>query len=175
MRKARDASVRQRVYDVVRRFPGIHVREIERQLGESAQLVAYHLDRLGEAGFVESREHGGYTRYFPTSKGRSGRVREADREQLGLLREEAPLHIVLLLLDEGPQTHTELVERVGLAKSTVSYHLHKLAEARIIVREKDSSRLRLADRDRTYRLLLTYKPTPGLLDRFADLWGSLYE
>ena len=167
-------EVRKRIYDAVRRYPGIHVRGIERNVGTSAALAQYHLKRLEEAGFVESQEQGGYTRYYPTSKGKSARVTEKDQPIVGVLREEVPLHIVLLLLDHGPMTHTELVGRLGVAKSTASYQLAKLAELGVVDREPGSPRIRLVERDRIYRLLLAYAPTPDLRDAFADLWEDLY-
>lgn len=168
-------TVRAAVYDAVRQYPGIHLREIERQVGEAAQLVSYHLRKLAEEGFVEVREADHFSRYYPTSKGKSASVLPQDQTIVGLLREERVLHIVLLLLDEGPLTHTELVERMGIAKSTASFHLAKLAEAGVVVRREGSTKLRLADRARMYRLLLAYKPTPNLVDHFADLWGNLYD
>lgn len=167
-------TIRRSVYDAVRRYPGIHVRGLERALAVSAQLANYHLKRLVEEGFVEGHEQGGYTRYYPTSKGKGAKVTAKDLPVVGLLREEAPLHIVLLLLDHGPQTHAELVERAGGAKSTMSYHLHKLAEMGVVERVPTSPKLRLAERDRIYRLLLTYTPTPDLRDAFADLFDDLY-
>lgn len=172
-----DASkpdVRKRVYDAIRRYPGIHVRGLERNVGVSAALVSYHLKKLVEEGFVEAHEQGGYARYYPTSKGESARVTGADLPLVGLLREEVPLHVALLLLDHGPLTHGELVEKLGVAKSTASYHLAKLAEMGIVERMPGSPKLRLAQRDRIYRLLLAYNPTPDLLKSFADLWDDLY-
>lgn len=174
---AKDAArpdVRQRVYEAVRRYPGIHLREIERQTGVSAPLAQYHLRKLAEDAFVEHHEQGGYARYYPTAKGKSARVTKEDLPLVGLLREEVPLHVVLLLLDRGPMTHTELVGELRIAKSTVSYHLTKLAEAGVVVRASNTAKLGLADRERVYRLLLAYRPTQGLIDAFADLWGDLY-
>lgn len=167
-------DVRKRVYDAVRRYPGIHVRGMERNLGISAALAQYHLRKLEEAGYVEAHEQSGYTRYYPTAKGESAQVTDADQPVIGLLREEVPLHIALLLLDHGPLTHTELVERLGVAKSTTSYHLAKLAQLGIVERAPESTSIRLADRERIYRLLLAYTPTPDLLDAFAELWEDLY-
>lgn len=174
MAKDGGLSVRQRVYDAVRRFPGIHVRELERQTGESATLCQYHLEKLVGEKFVEGHEQGGYLRYFPTSRGKSASVTPQDQAILGLLRENVPLHIVLVLLDEEPLSHTEIVEKVSVAKSTVSYHLAKLAEGGIVDREPGTRRLKLVDREHTYRLLLTYRPTPTLIDAFAQLWEGLY-
>ncbi|GEM_PF-3251528 len=166
-------GIRKQVYDAVRRYAGIHVRGLERNLGVSAPLVQYHLKRLVEGGFVEAREQGGYTRYYATSK--AERVREEDRDLLGLLREEVPLHIALLLLDAGPMTHGALVDRLGMAKSSVSYHLAKLAQAGFVEREPGSHRIRLAQPERVQALLLAHEPTPDLLDAFAGLWGDLYK
>lgn len=166
-------DTRKRVYDAVRRYPGIHVRGIERALATSATLAQYHLRKLEDEGYVEAKEQGGYTRYYPTSKGKAAKVTERDQPIVGLLREEVPLHVVLLLLDAGPLTHAQLVERLGIAKSTVSYHLAKLAELGVVERGAGPE-LRLAERDRIYRLLLAYDPTPDLRDAFADLWEGLY-
>jgi predicted transcriptional regulator len=173
-KQAERPEVRQRVYDVVRRYPGIHLREIERQSGVSAPLAQYHLRKLVDEGFVEMHEQGGYARHFPTAKGKAARVTPEDVPLVGVLREEVPLHIVLLLLDRGPLTHTALVAELGIAKSTVSYHLAKLAEAGVVARAPGEHALRLADRERMYRLLLAYRPTPSLLDAFAGLWDDLY-
>lgn len=167
-------EVRRLVYEAVQRYPGIHLRALERNLGVSAPLVQYHVRQLAHEGFVEAREQGGYTRFYPGEKAKAARVTEADLPLVGLLREEVPLHVALVLLDHGPQTHGQLVEHVGVAKSTLSYHLAKMAEAGVIVRVPGSPAVRLAERDRIYALLLTYRPTPDLLDAFARLWGDLY-
>lgn len=176
MAKGKDRpDTRARIYDAVRRYPGIHIRGIERETGLSAQLVLYHLKRLTDDAFVELNEQGGYTRYYPTSKGKSAAVTPADMPLIGLMREEVPLHIALLLLDNGAMTHGDLVVATGVAKSTLSYHLAKLAEAGVVEREGGgSTKLRLVDRDRIYRLLLTYRPTEDLLDAFSTLWRDLY-
>lgn len=167
-------DVRKRVYDAIRRYPGIHVRGLERNVGVSAALVSYHLRKLVEEAFVEAHDQGGYARYYPTSKGKSARVTGEDLPLVGLLREGVPLHVALLLLDHGPLTHGELVEKLGVAKSTVSYHLAKLAEVGMVERVPGGPKLRLAERDRIYRLLLAYTPTPDLLESFAGLWEDLY-
>lgn len=171
MAEAMKPGIRKQVYDAVRRWPGIHPRALERNLGVSAPLVQYHLKNLEKAGWVEGREQGGYTRYWPA---REAVVREEDRPLLGMLREEVPLHIALLLLDHGALTHGALVEALGMAKSTVSYHLAKLAQAGLVEREPGSARLRLAQPDRVHALLLAYSPTPDLVDAMAGVWDDLY-
>ena len=174
MAKKERPDVRQRVLNAIRKYPGIHLRGLERQLHESGPLVLYHVKHLVAHGYVEVRDQGGYARHFPTAKARAARISPADVPFVGLLREETALHVALILLDEGPKTNTELVERLKTAKSTVSYHLAKLAEAGLVEREPETARVRLRDPDRVYRILLTHAPTPDLLDAFHDLWDSIY-
>lgn len=169
-----EPSIRQRVHAAIQRYPGIHVRGLERHLHVSAPLAQYHLKRLVAEGWIEGRDQGGYTRYYATGKGDDARILEQDMPLLGLLREEVPLHIALLLLDDGPQPHGAIVARTGLAKSTVSYHLAKMAEAGLVERVPGAPAIRLTDRERVYRLLLHHAPTPDLLDTFAELWEDLY-
>ncbi len=167
-------TIRHRVHQSIRKYAGIHVRGIERQLGVSAPLVQYHLKKLVEAGYVEAKEQSGYTRYYPTAKSQAVTVTDADLPILGTLREAVPLHIALILLDHGPQTNGQLAQRLGLAKSTTSYHLAKLAQVGIVVRAGDSTAIELADAEGVHRILLAHEPTPDLLDAFADLWSDLY-
>jgi predicted transcriptional regulator len=168
-------STRIKVYECVCKYPGIHVRGISRTLDIEVALVQYHLHALAEDKLVEFHEQGGYSRYYPTRKGKTPTVDPADVPLLGLLREEAPLHIVLTLLDQGPLTHREIADATKIAKSTLSYHLAKLAKEGIVERFPSSTRVRLAERGRIIRLLTAYKPTPEMRSAFEDLWGDLYE
>lgn len=166
-------TARRRIYDLIRRYPGLHIRGVEAQLGFSGPLALYHLRRLEAAGYVESREAGGYVRFYPTAKRTLVRLTDADKKLLGYVREQVPLGIILHLLDEGPSSHKDLVPKLGVAPSTLSYHLGKLT-ADAVVRHREDRRYELANADRVEALFLAYNPTPDLLGRFADLWGSLY-
>lgn len=165
--------VRKQVLDLIRKYPGLHVRGVEAQLGLSGPLALYHLRKLDERGYVESRESGGYLRYYPTAKAAPVGLTEADKKILGYLREEAPLGILLTMLDEGPLPNKDLADRLGLAASTLSYHLAKLGKDGVVHQLADR-RYAIRHPGRVEAILLTYNPTPDLLRRFADLWGGLY-
>jgi len=167
-------DIRSKAYQTVRRYPGIHLHAIARHMATSTPLARYHLEKLRDEGWVEADEQGGYRRYFPTAKGKAAAVDDADKPFVGALRDETTLHIVLLLLDEGSQTHGQLHSQLGGAKSTLTYHLNKLIEGNLLRRDDDAKTYSLTERERTYRLLLTYTPTRDLLDAFADLWEDLY-
>lgn len=159
----------ERILGCVRRYPGIHLRGIERALGLSSPLVHYHLKELVARGLVVGERLHGYVRYFPADLPAPS---PDDRALLALLREDTPTALVLLLLDEGPLSHTDLARRAGLAKSTVTYQVDKLLEAGVLAR--DAAAVRVADETRVRRLLRAHRPTPDLLARFRALWESFY-
>lgn len=166
-------AVRRRVYRHVLQYPGVHLRGIEQQLGVSAALASYHLHSLEKDRWVRSYDMEGYTRWFPGPRSEEKALGRRERRLLGLLREEAALQVALLLLDRGPLTHAQLVEELGLAKSTVSYHLSKMERMGLVKRRGDDA-VALADAEFTEGLLMRFEPTPDLLSRFRALWDDFY-
>ncbi|MCA1812624.1 MAG: MarR family transcriptional regulator [Halobacteriales archaeon] len=164
--------VRRKVYRLVIQYPGVHLRGVEQQLGISSALASYHLHELEKSGWVRSYEMESYTRWFPGAASKQAKFSRRERKLLGLLREEAALQVTLHLLDRGGATHGELVEVLGLAKSTVSYHLAKMERLGLVRRK--GARLVLADAVLAEGLLLRYEPTPDLLSRFQRMWQDLY-
>lgn len=156
----------------VQRYPGIHLRGVERELGVSSALVHYHVKQLEAKGLLVSALVGGYLRLYPKDAARP----LAGDETLAVLREEVPLHVVLLLLERGSITQSELVESLGLAKSTVSYHVDKLVSRGLLVRREKASEisLRLKDARRVRKLLASYSPTPDLVEKFRGIWSDFY-
>ncbi len=149
----------------VRQYPGLHQRELARQLEISLALVQYHAKALVQEGAIIQEELEGTTRFFP-----AGMV--TDRQTLIALRDKRRLHIVLHLLEHGTVRHTELADATDMGKSTLSFHLRRLEKARVV--RKGADGFALADAAAVRRLLDEHQPTPDLLDRFADLWSDLY-
>lgn len=158
-------TTRNRIRALVLQYPGLHLREVARQLDISLALVQYHLPALVKAGQVELLDEAGTQRLFP-ARGRSA------REAIAALRDKHRLHIVLTLLEEGTMRHAGLCQATGLGKSTLSFHLTRLVEAGIVQRNPDG--YALSDPKRTTELLNKNRPTPDMVDRFANLWSDLY-
>lgn len=159
------ASMRQRILSAVRSYPGLHLRELARQLDTSVALIEYHLPMLVAKDLVERVEDQGRHLLFPTGH-------DAPRRLVGLLRDKRRLPIILTLLDQGPLTHGEMVGALGLGKSTLSFHLRHLTKAGILENTVEGFRIR--DPRRVRRTLAAHRPTPDMLDRFAGTWGDLY-
>lgn len=158
-------SVRDRLLALVRQYPGLHQRELARQLDTSLALVQYHAKALLEEGEVTRREEGGAVRLYPPDA-------DVDHGLLMALRDKRQLPIILQLLDTGAARHGDLVAATGMGKSTLSFHTGKLRKAGIIEKTDDGFCLR--DPEKVRATLEALPPTPDLLDRFTDLWGDLY-
>ncbi len=172
------SPTREVILACIGRYPGIHLRGIERELGLSSALVHYHVKSLETSGEVVAAAVGGYLRFYPADLGEGrGEISDEDREVLAALREEIPLHVILLLLDGGPTPQSDLVEELGLAKSTVSYHIDRLVARRLVERvEKASGErvIRVRDAARVRRVLTRYAPTADLIEKFRALWEDFY-
>lgn len=166
MAKALDLEFRRELLAMVKKFPGLHLRELARQLGTSVALIEYHIPVLLDAGLI-AVEADGYQRVFPQD------LPPANRAWIGTLREEIPTQITLLLLQQGAMRHGNICSELDLAKSKVSFHLKKMLNCGILV--KDEALFDLQDRKTVTQLLIAHKPTSDLRDRFASMWANFYD
>lgn len=166
---AAELEARRRLLDRIGQYPGLHLRELAREAGMSEQLAAYHTDRLEAEGLVRSHPESGFRRFYPM---RRPEPSEEERKLLEMLRRPVPLQVALHLLRAGSASHKQIAASVGLAKSTVSYHLSRM-EAEGVVRRRDG-RIRLRRPRQVERVLLQWRPPPSLTSRFAELWTAFY-
>jgi DNA-binding transcriptional ArsR family regulator len=166
-------EMRRRLFTTIGSYPGLHVRELARQLGTSVALVEYHLAVLRENSLVRIQEEHGYNRVFALGQRRQ-EPSPAERRLLATLRRKLPLRITLFLLDhERPVPHGALAEALDLGKSKLSFHLRNL-EAAGVVRKAPDGGYEPVDRRHLLRLILENQPTPDVKQEFAELWLSLY-
>jgi len=101
--------------------PGKHFREITRQLGINRGTLSYHIKRLENVEQITSKYDGHFKRYYPADFG----------------RKECPLtpmeeKIVNILRKNPGITYDKLIPKVGRSFSTLSYHMMKLADKKVV-------------------------------------------
>ena len=170
----RVVAVRDEVLGFVRRHPGVHVREVERQLGLSSRLASHHLAALESEGRVRRVEERGYTRFLDAET--ADGLDEADLALLLLARRPVAAQVLLYLLREGEANQGRIAEALGVPRPSASYHLGALASAGV-VRLRGSGRERfyaLAAPERAAALLRRFPPVPGQLGAFDSMWSDLF-
>lgn len=169
---------RERIYEQVREYPGLHLSEIARSVDLGTNHAKYHLRVLEDHDMVSSHRENGYVRFYPREDSRLGRKEVLERDEkewLSLLRREIPLQMTVILLDRGEATAGEIGEAIDVALSTVHYHATNMEEAGLVTSYKDGrSRVyELADPERVAKLLEAHEPPDALVQGFLGAWEEL--
>ncbi len=141
--------------------PGIHFSRLRRDLGLATGQTQYHLRTLTRDGRLVAEEVAGRTHYYEPT------VDPWERCALAFLRRETARAIIVRLHADGSAKPCDLAAELGLARSTVSWHVSNLADNDVV--ERSDARpmtVSLARPERTARLLET--ASPSLPDRVVD-------
>jgi predicted transcriptional regulator len=162
---------RRRLYEIVRRTPGIGAREVQREAGTGWGETVYHLDRLTQANLLHRESSGHQDHYF------TAEVPLGDRALLRVSRSPTARKLLVALLESPNRTVPDLTARTGLSAGRVSVHLGRLMELGILATGR-SDRFRtfeVADRDRVLRLLVSYRESwsDEWVERLLATWSDL--
>ncbi len=166
-------DTRSRVRSHVEANPGVHFSAVSRNLDIATGQTQYHLRRLLRAGTLHSAEICGRTHYFPDG------YSERERAAIALMRRETTRELVMLLLEKGAVTPAALAGELGVARSTVEWHLSNLFEYELVEKEYEGRTVTVRP-TRTGLLketLVEIDPSvpDRLVDRFSRLVDSLLE
>src|SRR5687768_1803215 len=128
-------DARRKLYRCVEDYPGLHLAELARLAGLEANHAKYHLAYMEKHGLLSSRDEDGYWRFFPRQEGPIGMqesISAHEKELLALMRQPIPLHVVLILLEGGVASHTEIEKQVRVGRTTLHYHMRKLETAGVV-------------------------------------------
>ncbi|WP_148413065.1 MarR family transcriptional regulator [Haloferax sp. KTX1] len=146
---ARDAIV-----GYVASTPGAHFSKVRDDLQLGTGETQYHLRNLVDDDTLEVRRDGDYKRFFPAS-----RFSEFEQVALGYLRRDTPRGMLVHLLRDPDATGSELADRLGVSRATVSTYAKELDAVGLLSREDGYA-------VRNPETLIT------LLIRYADSFGS---
>lgn len=165
---ALELDSRREIFQAVERNPGIHFRELERRLDYSVGTLQYHLKYLVDEGLLDE-EKGDYTRYYPRR-----RFEEFEKTALDAMRRKYARRILAYLLTHPGSSHGDLVDALGKAPSTISWHLKRLRDEGLVDERRDggSREIYVVEPDRVKELYVTYRGSflDRLVDNMVDLW-----
>ena len=164
-----ELEIRRKIYHLIEKNPGLHAKRIAEMLAIQGQLADYHLLFLERKEIITGIKEEGYRRYYV-----KGTMGTKDRRRIAILRQEIPLKIVLFLLKFPNSKHSEILVKLQIAKSTLTYHLKKLI-LHGIISEHPSGKdkyFRIIDEREITKLLIRYKPYSRLAS-FEDMWKDL--
>ncbi|MDG5758882.1 ArsR family transcriptional regulator [Natronococcus sp. A-GB1] len=168
------SDTRQQIRTHVHANAGIHFNELVRESAFAPGQIQYHIRRLIDDGELVRNEFYGRTHYYAPE------YDEHEQALLALFRRETAREIVVHLIEHEPTGPGAVADALGIARSTLEYHLDRLVEQEVVEKTYDERNrvvLRLANPERTAELLSTVEPTvpDRLLDRFTRLVDDLLE
>ena len=164
-----DLESRRKIYDVVRKNAGGHMREIQRVSGMSHGIVTYHLSYLSKHNLIKEEKDGNYVRYYPVS------IDVEDEKLLALLRQRSVRNILLFIVTNEGCSHQEISTGVNLSPSTTSWHLKKLIDNGFVITDKKIKGNAYSinvPKERIMNLLITYRESfvDSFVDGILELW-----
>jgi predicted transcriptional regulator len=153
----------QRLLEVVKLLPGIHLREAQRRTGLGLGDTVYQLQKLESLGLIDSEKRGRYRRFYPAD------INMADRRMLSVLLNPNRRLIIQLLVAKQALNVSDLAAKLRLGKSTTLWHL-KILESEGLVNSPaalpDSGVWRLKDARNAKRILSRFNL--NALDRLSE-------
>jgi predicted transcriptional regulator len=165
-------ETRRRIYEAVRKAPGLGGREAQRAVGTGWGETVYHLDRLTTSGLLHRERAGHQDHYFVAT------VPLADRNLLRFTRSASARRLLVALLEKPHRSVPDLIERTGLSAGRLSVHLRRLVETGVVRtgREGRWRTFEVSDQARVVRVLVTYRS--GIADewveRLLETWSELF-
>ncbi|MEF8771193.1 winged helix-turn-helix transcriptional regulator [Halodesulfurarchaeum sp.] len=163
-------NTRTRIADTVQTKPGIHFNGIVRTCDLATGQVQYHLDRLLSEDVLVKADLYGRSHFFPTE------YDEWERSTLSLLRRETTREVAAVILESGPTRPNELVEELGLARSTLEWHVNHLVEQDVVEKRYTTSEPVVLEVSRPKDLIeLVQKADPTLLGQMVGHFTRLVD
>ncbi|MFB6107647.1 MAG: winged helix-turn-helix transcriptional regulator [Haloplanus sp.] len=164
------SETRARIERHVRDHPGVHFNELVRSLDLAPGQVQYHVRRLLDREDVARERLYGRTHYYPPA------FDAWERGTLALVRRETARDVLGYLLERGDAPPGEVADALGVARSTLEWHLDHLVERDVVEKERDADgrvTLTLVRPEATRDLLGAV--SPSLPDQFVDRFTRLVD
>lgn len=158
-----DLPLRKRITEYIRRNPGVHFRQITRDLDLAIGQLDFHLNALIKGEVIVKETVSGNARYYVRDK-----FSKDERKAMSILRREIPRGIVLFLLDNPGSTPSKILENFTFTSATMSYHLKRLEKIEVLRVEQDGRERHyfVDDPDLVASLLVLYRST--LMDTIVE-------
>lgn len=128
-----DQGLRARIYEHICRNPGIHMRGLAAEMDLKMGTLRHHLGMLQGKHKIAVYEDAGSVRFFENS----GTYSTDEQVILRHLRNETTQTILRILIEQPTATRQALAESLGISGPSVSWHMKRLEEDRLIVTRRE--------------------------------------
>lgn len=120
-------EIRRRIYNYILKYPGLHFREISREMKIPKTTLSYHLEYLKNREFILSKSDGRFVRYFAAKK-----TGNKDKKLLNIIRNDTTRHVILVILHYICASQIDISKELEKHPTTIGPHIKKLIDLEII-------------------------------------------
>ncbi len=122
-----DHPVRNDIWSAIQASPGIHFQALVRDVGKGRGTMEHHIRKMVAADMLIEKTGTGFTCYFP-----KGQVDRRLMAAAPALKSSGAKQLLQAIHAQPGAAAIDLAERLGMAPSTVNYHLKKLTQAELV-------------------------------------------
>jgi DNA-binding transcriptional ArsR family regulator len=151
------------ILHAVRDSPGIHFRELQRDVSCSVNTLDHHLRNVEQ---IEDRQIRGYRRLFPRH------ISEDLHSPLAALNHDQRGQILYIVGERPDIISSNIASALDTPQSSISDHLTVLRTADLIHAEKDGRKRRYTISEKTGSVIDRFgrKILDEITDGFIDMW-----
>jgi predicted transcriptional regulator len=165
-----DGENRDRILQFIKDKPGCHLRQIRKDMKISMGSTQYNLNNLEKAGKITSVRTGLYRYYFPI-----GVFHNNEKNLLQILNQEMSREILMCIIEKTNPTHSDIVEKVDISSSALSWHISHLVEYQVVKVTRDGKfkRYELAT-DPKYLIALMKNYYPSVWIKWSSRLAEIF-
>ncbi|MGC8672873.1 MAG: winged helix-turn-helix transcriptional regulator [Thermoplasmata archaeon] len=162
---------RKKIYELIRKNPGLHFRELLRLLDMNVGDLQYNLSVLEKESLIVGKDEFGYRRYYPNQM-----EFPEEKKVLPFLRQPVQRKIIIEILMKEKATLNEVSQDLGIKNQTVLYHIKKMLKSGMIIQEKEGKNIYyiMKNSDLISRTLIRYRGgfSDKFVEKFIEFWKS---
>jgi predicted transcriptional regulator len=137
-RNVLDQEVRSKIYDHIKKNPGVHYSAIADETGINSGTLRYHLKVLQMHDNVRVFHGTGYTRYFENNM----KFNEYDQKVLHHIRNDTSKKILEVLIKNPNASRKDISDAVGVSGPSVSWYMKQLCADDVVSTRKEGRHAR---------------------------------
>ena len=122
-----DLKPRYKIFQLIKKYPGLHQKAIIKKSNYSEGTVRYHLDYFEKKELVSVSLTDKYKRYYVKDL-----ISQKEKELLNVLRKKIPQNITLYIMIYMAGSRVKISRSLEIHPKLVEYHLKNLVEAGVL-------------------------------------------
>ncbi|MGQ0537252.1 MAG: winged helix-turn-helix transcriptional regulator [Methanobacteriota archaeon] len=131
-------ETRRGLYEAIKTNPGLSVKDLSERLGLGWGTALHHLNKLERRHLVVSKRFGKYKRYFMNG----GAFDEHEKLAVAALKTPGTADVARVVLAVPGLSQKEVAAELGVAPSTVLWHMKRLSTAGVVDAVRDGKTVR---------------------------------